>query len=321
MKKLPIKSENYQTLLEKFTHWLKALGYAEKTIKSWPIHVQEYLYHLEATHHIKHVAQITKTAHNSYLTRLETRRNERDGTGLSTYTIRKYMIAVNSFERFLNLMSQGEYNLPNTFKIVNSSSSRPILTTQEIQQLYKITYGYHRENEEAMGQRARAILGVYYGAGLRLSEGHQLNIEDIDFSERMLHVRKGKGRKERHVPLVAQNAEDLKRYIEEGREWFMEKHTNHYQRYEQKEKVDREALFISQRGTRLSSDGIYQVIKKLIKKSPVQKEVSTHHLRHSIATHLLQNGMELEKIKAFLGHASLESTQIYLHLSHENEPI
>ena len=242
--------------------------------------------------------------------------------GLSLHTLNKQLTAINAFSRYLDFSSHGALSLPESYKIKQGESRRTVLTEKEIKLLYEATYVTGREGKAATGQRARAILAIYYGSGLRLSEGHALNIDDINLNDRIIHVKSGKGRKERYVPIVSKQAEHLKEYIEDGRYWFMTVHNQNpaYQKPAEKPATDKEALFLSQKGSRLGKNTILQLVNKLTKNARIDKQVSPHVLRHSIATHLLQNGMELEQIKQFLGHASLESTQIYTHLAQELDP-
>ncbi|MBL6447629.1 tyrosine-type recombinase/integrase [Fulvivirga sp. 29W222] len=154
------------------------------------------------------------------------------------------------------------------------------------------------------------MLSVYYGCGLRRSEGVALNLSDINLDKNLLHVRKGKNYKERHVPISPASRRHLTQYIYD--------HRNTLLRYPQTD-----ALFLSKRGTRLQGQSMILRLKALQQQSDSTtlraKEIGLHTLRHSIATHLLHSGMKLENISLFLGHSSLESTQIYTHLeAHEN---
>jgi site-specific recombinase XerD len=147
------------------------------------------------------------------------------------------------------------------------------------------------------------MLAVYYGCGLRRNEGVNLDIHDILFDKNLVYVRKGKNYKERYVPMSAGVKEDLQNYIDFVRPVLI--------------KTGAKALFLNQYGKRLGSNSMADRLQNLKEKAEINKEAGLHALRHSIATHLLQSGMELEKIKRFLGHASLESTQIYTHIAYE----
>ena len=156
-------------------------------------------------------------------------------------------------------------------------------------------------------QRDTAMLDVFYGLGLRANEGKELNISDILFEKDLVYVRKGKNYRERYVPISAQVKSDLMTYIKN-------------QRYELIRGNKIEALFVGRYGRRWTKHGMYgrlQKLKNLTNDGELKKKTfGVHILRHSIATHLLQEGMKLEHISRFLGHKSLETTQKYTHIAY-----
>jgi site-specific recombinase XerD len=174
---------------------------------------------------------------------------------------------------------------------------KDIFTKAEIKALYEAI------GIDTLGLRDRAMLAVYYGCGLRRSEGLNLDVKDVLLDRNLLYVRKGKNYTERYVPMTAAVKEDLKEYIECARPMLVKTSTH--------------ALFLSQNGTRVIGETMLERLHQLKEKAGIGKDAALHSLRHSIATHLLQSGMELEKIKQFLGHSSLESTQIYTHIMNE----
>ena len=159
--------------------------------------------------------------------------------------------------------------------------------------------------EEALNARDRAILTIYYGCGLRRNEGIHVDIGDLNFDRRTLHVRRGKNYKERLVPFGKEASRHLQEWIYDHRPLML------------KDKNEGR-LLVSRRGNHITAGGLYPRLRKLVQQTGDpelrKKEIGLHSLRHSIATHLLQNGMELQKIQRFLGHSSLKSTQIYTHL-------
>lgn len=157
-----------------------------------------------------------------------------------------------------------------------------------------------------MGIRDRAILSIYYGCGLRRNEGVNLNLKDIQLKEKLVYVRKGKGNKERYVPMTETVKEDLENYIHVARENLINPRIS-----------NQEAFLLSQRGKRIHENSIAIRLQKLAEAARINKTFGLHALRHSIATHLLQSGMALENVSKFLGHQSLESTQIYTHIINE----
>jgi integrase/recombinase XerD len=177
-------------------------------------------------------------------------------------------------------------------------NERMWLTRKEIELLYAYC------KDDSSGTLNRAVLSVYYGLGLRRSEGASLDVDDICVSNGTVYIRKGKFNKERYVPMNIAVYNDIERYITQVRVLQL----NH-----EKQK-DEHALFISERGIRIKGSAIYERLQLLAKNAGLKTPLSLHSLRHSIATHLLEAGMSLENISSFLGHKSLESTQIYTHL-------
>lgn len=316
MKTLSIQSAHYLYWLKSYEQWLQIIGYAEPTINNWPAHVNELLHYLE-NRHIHHITLVDNHHINEFISYIKHRSNSKAPGALSSSSINTIINAVNSFTRYLN--TTGKYVLDYTVERAEEDIKIPvILTIQDIKRLYDATFYPSRENSLAMGQRDRALIAIFYGCGLRKMEGTQLNLDDIDLSKRLLFVRKGKGGKQRYVPIASKHAEDIRSYIAEGREWFLYHH--HSPRYtskyaKRKQASDEDAFFISQRGCRMTD--FYKRLDYLKEKAGIEKQFGLHTLRHSIATHLLQSGMPIEEIARFLGHSTLDSTQIYTHLNND----
>ena len=320
MKHLSITTTQYNYLEKSFAEWLDILGYAETTVKTLPIHARELMHWLEQNN-ITTITAVKSKHITQFIRELKTRPNLKYGGGLSTSSINKTILALNLFGKYLNTTSKYIIDI-HPRRLQAEVESRSILTQQEIKLLYEATFAPTRENSKALGQRDRAILAIFYGCGLRKDEGTRLNIEDIQVEKSLVYVRKGKGNKERFVPIAGKNLEDIQKYIEEGRNWFLENHAAcafYYREGQPRPKkinTDDEAFFLNHKGQRMKS-GFYYRLKQLRERAAIEKEFSTHSLRHSIATHLLQAGMEIEEIRKFLGHSTLESTQIYTHIVNE----
>ncbi len=151
------------------------------------------------------------------------------------------------------------------------------------------------------GARDRALLEMLYGSGLRVSELVNLSGAQVDWEEGFLRVR-GKGGKQRHVPLGGEAARALRHYLAEARPRLLH------------EGKRVEVLFLSKCGTRLTRERIRQIIKERAAIAGLPENVYPHLLRHSFATHLLENGADLRVIQDMLGHADLATTQIYTHV-------
>jgi integrase/recombinase XerD len=155
--------------------------------------------------------------------------------------------------------------------------------------------------------RDRIIIAIYYGCGVRCTEGTKLELSDIDFSGGLLHVRKGKNYRERYVPISEGVKKELLNWIDDGQTWFAGEKTN--------------ILIPNTRGKTTDSGSLNKRLKILCEKAEINKKITLHCLRHSIATHLLESGMELEKIAQFLGHVGLEATQIYTRITNQDEGV
>jgi len=323
MKKLHIKTQHYQQLEKNFKDWLQTLGHASTTVNSLPIYIRELLHYLENQGKTQ-IQQATEQDIKDFFLHWKKRKNQTTGAGLSSTHINKGILSYKKFIKYLRVT--GRHNLEINFqRVENKYKPRIILTKAEIKALYKAieTYAEKRKTPTPYRLRDRAILAIFYSCGLRSNEGSNLDINDILIDKRLIMVRKGKGNKERYVPITASNLQDIQTYITEGRKWFFE---DHYQSawhrkynipFHQKANINPQALFINDKGNRLTSGGIYIRIKYLQKQADINKSIGIHTLRHSIATHLLQSGMELELISKFLGHSTLESTQIYTHIVNE----
>jgi integrase/recombinase XerD len=326
MKSLIIQSQHYNYLLKSYQEYLQTLGYATGTVQSWPIHLREFLHYLEKNANSPSFGggwgEAIESSHiTNFIAHIKQRTNKRNkGTALSSSSINKIINAVNVFIKFIN--STGKFIVESTAQRAEDNiSERIILNIEEVKQLYEATFLPYRENSIAMGQRDRAIIAIFYGCGLRRSEGKNLNINDIDLQKQLLFVRKGKGNKQRYVPIAAKHLQDIKDYLQEGREWFLEEHYTTAKWFtmqqNKKDNADDAAFFVSQNGIRMQE--FYQRLEQMKKRSKIIKNVTLHGLRHSIATHLLQSGMDIEEIAKFLGHSSLASTQIYTHIINQHD--
>ena len=171
------------------------------------------------------------------------------------------------------------------------------LTEEEVNRLLDI------EVKDAFSARNKAILEVMYGTGLRISEVINLEFKNIDVEDCIVRVM-GKGSKERIIPIndVAINA--LNNYLENYRPSMLKGDINNY-------------LFLNNHGKQMTRQGVFKMIKQECLIKGIKKDVSPHTLRHTFATHLLQNGADLRIIQELLGHSDISTTQIYTHLSNE----
>jgi integrase/recombinase XerD len=286
-------------LTQSFEKWLKTLEYAESTVYLSVRYVNDFFFYLKSKD-IRSLEQIEAKTITGYYKYLQTRPQKKQTGGLSQNYIVSNINAIKRFSKYLQVTGKG--NLEITLQTpVNKETSKIILHQEEIKALYKAC------GSDYLGIRDRAILDIYYGCGLRRTEGINLDVKDVMLKEKLVFVRAGKGYRERYVPMTGTIRDDLEEYIYQGREYI--------QNF--KKEVKAEALFLSMQVKRMCGNQVIERIHKLSLTAGINKSVGLHTLRHSIATHLLQSGMTLEEVSQFLGHSSLESTQIYTHLANE----
>ena len=299
-----------------FLNWLRTLGYNEATISTRKRNLREFLLYLERCG-ISDMDQAAGEKVNLFVRYLKRRENKLYGSGLMNASINVGISSVNKFFEYLR-QSASVTMVPDNLQYVQELyRPRIVLSPEDISSLYEATYinkwfarAETKEYQGAIQQRDRAMLGIYYGCGLRKSEGTNITISDILTERKLVYVRKGKGCKERYVPVTDGNLQHITEYLHDGRNFLLAR-----------SQAGTDAFFINQYGGSCSDQALSARLDRLVKNSGSpglqSKKPTLHTLRHSIATHLLQSGMEIELIQKFLGHASLESTQIYTHLANE----
>ena len=299
-----------------FLNWLRTLGYSEATIVTRRRNLREFLLYLERCG-ISAMDQAAGEKTKLFVSYLKRRENRLYGSALMNASINVAVGSVNKFFEYLSQSGSCGMVPDNLGYVEELYGPRVVLTLQDISSLYEATYikkwfarAETKEYQGAIQQRDRAMLGIYYGCGLRKSEGTNLITGDILTERKLVFVRKGKGSKERYVPVTDGNLGYITEYLQDGRNFLLARNQS-----------GTESFFINQFGGSCSDQALSARLDRLVKNSGnpglQSKKPSLHTLRHSIATHLLQSGMEIEMIQKFLGHASLESTQIYTHLANE----
>lgn len=279
-------NKSYQKLLEEVALYLQAVGYSKGSQSGIKGGIKAFLYWL-ASKDIYELESVERSTIKAYQEYLENRPNYQRTGGLSSKMIREYLWNVRLLLKLQEQQNRLEKNPMSGYVLPKvESEKRAILTPLEVTQLY----------EACSNLKERCILHIYYGLGLRRSEGEALNLGDVDYKNSWLLVRKGKGGKSRKLPLTMPIQKDLKAYV-----------LNHRPR------VQESALFINARMKRYRGDTALRLVKKLIEKANIDKKIDLHCLRHSITTHLIQQGMPIEQVRDYLGHGHLESTQNYIH--------
>ena len=217
--------------------------------------------------------------------------------GLDFSSIARKVSALRSFFKFLKRRDLIEYN-PALF-LLTPKLKKKLPEVLSVAQMIKLLD--EKEKEDVWELRDNAILELFYSTGIRLSELASLNLSSIDFNGGTIRVF-GKGRKERIVPVGRKAISALKEYLKER---------------ESLSGLDSSTVFINRMKKELSTRGIARIVKKNLAKISEDKSVSPHTLRHTFATHLLDEGADLMAVKEMLGHKNLSTTQIYTHISVE----
>lgn len=215
-------------------------------------------------------------------------------------TISRHLAAIKSFFKFLQQEGIVPINPTSDLEGPKKQKRLPkVLTIDEIEKLLE-----KPESNNPLGIRDKAMLETLYGAGMRVSELLDLDLNSIDTE--LGYVRcMGKGSKERIIPLGNQAILSLNAYLNWGRNKLL-KNPKEY------------ALFLNQHGRRLTRQGFWKILKKYAHLAGIKKEITPHILRHSFATHLLENGADLRSVQEMLGHVDVTTTQIYTHLNTSN---
>ncbi len=290
MKHFTLYHQHYQSLHTGFIDYLQTRGYSKSSCTNLPNHIKEFLHYLESQQ-IYALGEIDHSHSQAFIGSLQARPGWHQGGRLSPAYLNKYIQACKRFGAYLQEVHQINVSFPlKSFKI--QYTPKEILSIEEVNALYAAC------GLNGLGQRDRAMLSLYYGCGLRREEGQRLDLSDFLPERKLLYIRPGKTGLDRYVPLTGQICGDLQNYCQQGREYLQSRDQT-------------EALLVGSPGRRIGSQSLGLRLKKLLIKSGIGKDIGLHSLRHSIATHLWQAGMPLSQVARFLGHQSLESTQIY----------
>jgi integrase/recombinase XerC len=224
---------------------------------------------------------------------------ELNGKQYSKSTIARKLATLRSFYKFLVKRNQIPSNPVMAVRTPKQDKRLPKFL--EYEQVKKLLETPSMDNW--LGARDRAIMETLYSTGVRVSELVALNMDDVDFLGEVIHVR-GKGKKERIVPIGASALQVIQHYME-----FRNKRAHSNPNF------DSRVLFVNKHGRRLSTRSVRRKMDKYLKMAGLDISISPHTLRHSFATHMLNNGADLRSVQELLGHQSLSTTQIYTHLT------
>jgi len=293
-------NDNYNTLKNEYAVWLNTLGFSAGVVQDYKDRVKDFFAWLQMKN-INAVNLIQQSHITIYFEYLQTRKSKRANRALSISHLNHNFLAIDKLCEYLHQMGLHTAPTPTNYRLKPDKLQRikniQPLTIDEVKALqanvcnaYSQTAFKLREQKQ---EELKLLLALYYGCGLRRNEGYKLTVNDIDFEKKTIFVKQGKNYKDRIVPMNEGICKAIQHYIYNFRNLH---------------KLPHKRLFIS------NTDTLNSSLQHLQQLCNIDKRLTLHILRHSIATHLLQNGMSIESIALFLGHSSLESTQIYTHL-------
>jgi integrase/recombinase XerD len=264
-------------------------GLAQNTIISYRYDLIKYVSFLKKKK-VSSFNQTNKVLVNNYFVYLR-------GKDLNINSISRNLAAVKMFYRFLLTEGLIKEDITSLIEFPRVSKKLPhVLSSREINLLLD-----EANFKGKLGLRDRAILELLYATGMRVSELIYLKINDLNMENRMLKCL-GKGSKERIIPFGDKAHQSLNLYLDRVRLKLVKN-------------PDEDTLFLNSRGEKLSRQGVFYLVKLYAQKSRIEKKVTPHTLRHTLATHLLENGADLRSVQEMLGHSDISTTQIYTHVS------
>lgn len=280
----------WKQALEDYEHYLKLeRGLSENSIKNYILDVTKLIGFIESNELNLNPLQINKETIKRFVYEIATSVNPRSQARI-----------ISGLKSFFNYLNFEDYRTDNPMDLLESPKiGRKLPDTLSIDEINDIIAAVDLSKPE--GERNRAMLETLYGCGLRVSELINLRISDLFFEEDFIKVT-GKGDKQRFVPISDFNKKYINIYRKEVRV-----HQNIQKGFE-------DILFLNRRGKQLTRAMVFTIIKQLAIKIDLGKSISPHTFRHSFATHLLKNGADLRAIQQMLGHESITTTEVYVHL-------
>ncbi len=280
-----------KTYLKEYLYYLKITkNLSKNTINSYERDLKKYLKFINDNYNIKNPNRINKEHIQNYTKSLIRKAN-------SNSTITRNLSSIRSFHRYLATENIVDQDISRKIKKPKTKKTLPtVLNFSEVEKMIELTY----ENDDNLSIRNQALIELAYGSGLRVSELLNLEISDLHLNKGLVNIL-GKGNKERIIPLNENAILALQNYIVNSRNELNPNNAN--------------ILFVNKFGNPLSRVGFFKLIKKLAQKAGIKKVVSPHTLRHSYATHLLENGANLRTVQELLGHEDILTTENYTHVS------
>lgn len=279
-------------ILMDYLHYLKVeRGLSENTINSYGIDLKLFLEYLRENE-IPSFKQVNKEVIVNYM------QSEKNNNKANSSILR----SVSSLRKFFQYLAQEKIIENDPMLLIDTPKKKQhlpqVLTKEEVEKLLRSP-----NTGQVLGLRDRAMLELMYATGLRISEIINLKLEDLHLTMGTLQTL-GKGHKERIVPVGDEAIKWVNRYLEEARPKLLKQKRSNY-------------LFLNFHGNNLTRQGVWKNLKAEVRKAGIQKNITPHTLRHSFATHILENGADLRIVQELLGHADISTTQIYTHLSNK----
>ncbi len=296
----------HKTILAEYLSWLDTLGFSANVGYNHKFYISDFFEWLE-NKQIQSIDRLTQRLITDYQNYLEFRPHKyHKKRVLNSSSLNGHFFAIDRLLEFLHQWGMTNAPVPTNRRIKIDEQERigkiEVFTQQEIKTLYSSipnAYPYfHFEERQAKQYELKLIFALLYACGLRLSEGFNLQIQDVDFDRKTIFVRQGKNYKDRVIPMSEGVYRDLQDYI---------------YNFRHRMKLNHSRLFICELPNTINNK--LKHLQSICGDEEIKaKRLYPHILRHSIATHLLQNGMNIENIALFLGHSKLDTTQIYTHL-------
>lgn len=285
---------NWTSYLKSYQSYLKIeRGLSSNTIDSYCFDIEKLMLFLEHNNMDVSPIKIQEETLQQFIYEVSKEVNSRSQARI-----------ISGLKSFFSYLIFEDYRDDNPLELIESPRlGRKLPDTLSIEEIDALINAVDLSSNE--GERNRAMLETLYGCGLRVSELVELKISDLFFEEGFIKIT-GKGNKQRFVPI----AEITQKYIEI--------YKNEIRRHQVINKNDSDVLFLNRRGKKLTRAMIFTIIKKLAIEINLQKNISPHTFRHSFATHLLENGADLRAIQMMLGHESITTTEIYVHLDRKH---
>ncbi|KXT29404.1 phage integrase family protein [Candidatus Phytoplasma oryzae] len=283
-----------KSILKKFEFYLtNELLLSFNTILSYLNDIKQYLNFITKNLKLEYLNQINQNHISLFLTYIKNNLN------ITSKTLARKIIVIKKFHYFLILEKQTKNNVALTLKTPKINKNLPsVLSLEEVFLFLKKT----NTDNSLLELRNKAIFELMYGSGLRITELLNLTLNDLNLKSFYINII-GKGSKERIVPITKHSSSALKYYLKKIRPFLLNKKKENFY------------VFLNKKGERLSRQGCYKIFKQKLKLANLKRNYSPHTLRHSFATHLLENGIDLRTLQSILGHEDIATTQIYTHIN------